>query len=144
VIIDRAAEEAAIAAHIAANGVTRLDDSIDPVDRAIDLWRAEKAAASGPGGGMRRAMRKTRLATPVKRAHKKRIPQRRSGTAREAPSTRVGDGADHAVGAQPAASFQIISDLAYAFWERDGHVHGRDVEHWLAAEAILRTTPPPA
>jgi len=27
-----------------------------------------------------------------------------------------------------------IAERAYAIWEREGRVHGRDVRHWLQAE----------
>jgi hypothetical protein len=88
--LDRAAEEAAIAAHIAVHGVTRLD-SVDPVERALDQWRAEKDNKAGSGGGLRAMMNARRnqrrmkpkpagltLATPAeptpkpKRSHKKK------------------------------------------------------------------------
>lgn len=32
-----------------------------------------------------------------------------------------------------------IAQIAYELWEQYGRIHGRDVEHWLEAEAILRT-----
>jgi hypothetical protein len=88
VTLDRAAEEAAILAHIAAHGVTRLD-SVDPVERALDQWRAEKENKAGSGGGLRAMMNARQyqkrmkpaavstLATPVepkpKRSHKKKV-----------------------------------------------------------------------
>ena len=31
-----------------------------------------------------------------------------------------------------------IAACAYAIWEREGQPHGRDVEHWLQAEAQLK------
>jgi hypothetical protein len=44
---------------------------------------------------------------------------------------------DHHCGWPPA---DRVASLAYALWERDGRVHGLDVQHWLTAEAILRNT----
>jgi len=35
-------------------------------------------------------------------------------------------------------SREEIAVLAYSFWEQDGHPEGRDLEHWLMAEAQLR------
>lgn len=29
--------------------------------------------------------------------------------------------------------------IAYYIWEKDGGVHGRDIEHWLKAEAVWET-----
>jgi hypothetical protein len=31
----------------------------------------------------------------------------------------------------------LIQRRAYELWEQSGHPHGRDVEHWLAAEKEL-------
>jgi hypothetical protein len=33
-----------------------------------------------------------------------------------------------------------IAKRAYALWELEGHPAGRDVDHWLAAEAELEAT----
>jgi len=38
--------------------------------------------------------------------------------------------------AQP--SVEEIALCAYGIWEREGRPVGRDLEHWLQAEAILR------
>jgi hypothetical protein len=32
---------------------------------------------------------------------------------------------------------RAIREKAYALWEQDGHPHGRDLEHWLRAEAEI-------
>jgi len=37
--------------------------------------------------------------------------------------------------AADAARHQKIAARAYALWERDGCPHGRDLEHWMQAEA---------
>jgi hypothetical protein len=34
----------------------------------------------------------------------------------------------------PNAGQTVIQERAYAFWEREGRPHGRDLEHWLRAE----------
>lgn len=31
---------------------------------------------------------------------------------------------------------QEVQQIAYHIWEREGHPQGRDLEHWLKAEAI--------
>ncbi len=33
--------------------------------------------------------------------------------------------------------FDEIAHIAYELWERDGCIHGRDIEHWCAAEHIV-------
>jgi hypothetical protein len=33
---------------------------------------------------------------------------------------------------------ELIAALAYSIWEQEGRPAGRDVEHWLQAEAQLR------
>lgn len=35
-----------------------------------------------------------------------------------------------------------ISERAFALWEQDGRPEGRDIDHWLAAEAEIRTGSP--
>lgn len=32
---------------------------------------------------------------------------------------------------------QAVQALSYQIWEREGRPHGRDLEHWLQAEAEL-------
>lgn len=42
---------------------------------------------------------------------------------------------------------QQIAERAYAFWEQEGCPHGRDLDHWLQAEAEIaagRSNPPDA
>jgi hypothetical protein len=31
-----------------------------------------------------------------------------------------------------------VSEAAYYIWEREGHQHGRDLDHWLRAEVEVR------
>ena len=31
-----------------------------------------------------------------------------------------------------------VSEAAYFIWEREGHPHGRDLDHWLRAERDVR------
>jgi hypothetical protein len=33
--------------------------------------------------------------------------------------------------------FDEIARIAYELWERDGCIHGRDIEHWCQAEHIV-------
>jgi topoisomerase IA-like protein len=33
----------------------------------------------------------------------------------------------------------MIREQAYRIWEREGHPHGRDMDHWFEAEASLGT-----
>lgn len=33
--------------------------------------------------------------------------------------------------------FDEIARIAYELWERDGCIHGRDIEHWCEAEHIV-------
>lgn len=33
--------------------------------------------------------------------------------------------------------FDEIARLAYELWEREGYIHGRDIEHWCEAEHIV-------
>jgi len=53
-------------------------------------------------------------------------------------------GKDKAAEAAPSSSSngEISSDdiafAAYCFWEQDGRPDGRDLEHWLRAENLLR------
>ena len=35
---------------------------------------------------------------------------------------------------------QSVAEHAYAIWESEGKPHGRDVDHWLRAEAELAGT----
>lgn len=160
-LIDRAAEEAAIAAHIAARGITRLPE-VDPVERALEIWRAQREDGGtqttfvrlhkkrgrprkNPDGAGSGTAPKTLADKPRQAglredegtaalAVAQEYLEERSGTAREAPSTCMWDG-NCAVGAQPAA--QIIATLAYALWEMEGRPHGADMRHWLTAEAIM-------
>lgn len=43
----------------------------------------------------------------------------------------------------PAPTHDEISAYARAIWEAEGRPHGRDLEHWLMAEANLRRARPP-
>jgi hypothetical protein len=61
---DRPSEEAAIAAHIAQHGITRLPP-VDPVARALELWSTERQ--DKPRGHHGDAMRGA-----ISRAHRKR------------------------------------------------------------------------
>jgi hypothetical protein len=159
-VIDRAAEQAAIDAHIAARGVTHLPEA-DPVARAIELWRAEKLEPRG--------MRKT-VAGRVKRAkRRKEAMHHNSGPQTTAPSRRGNNAMAPAMitaGADPpavrkevmqhtgpptdepadnatapamiaAGADPPIAALAYALWEMEGRPHGHDLRHWLTAEAIV-------
>ena len=38
---------------------------------------------------------------------------------------------------------QQIRELAFEIWQKEGCPVGRDVEHWLSAEAIWKSTHPP-
>jgi hypothetical protein len=44
--------------------------------------------------------------------------------------------------AEPSSPRQLnsqdVATCAYLIWEKEGRPHGRDAEHWLQAEAILR------
>jgi hypothetical protein len=31
-----------------------------------------------------------------------------------------------------------VKEAAYYIWEKEGHVHGRDLDHWLRAETDVR------
>ncbi len=31
-----------------------------------------------------------------------------------------------------------VKEAAYYIWEQEGHVHGRDLDHWLRAEKDVR------
>ncbi|NTW18024.1 MAG: DUF2934 domain-containing protein [Syntrophaceae bacterium] len=33
--------------------------------------------------------------------------------------------------------FDEIARIAYELWERNGCIHGRDIEHWCEAESIV-------
>lgn len=33
--------------------------------------------------------------------------------------------------------FDEIARIAYELWERDGCIHGRDIEHWCTAEHVV-------
>jgi Protein of unknown function (DUF2934) len=156
-VIDRAAEQAAIDAHIAARGVTHLPEA-DPVARAIELWRAEKLEPRG--------MRKT-VAGRVKRAKRRKEAMHHTRAKKAGPHqdnatapAMTAAGADPpamrkevmqhtadtitgplhnatapamiAVGAAPP-----IASLAYALWEMEGRPRGHDLRHWLTAEAIV-------
>jgi hypothetical protein len=33
--------------------------------------------------------------------------------------------------------FDEIARIAYELWERDGYIHGRDIEHWCEAEHVV-------
>ncbi len=33
--------------------------------------------------------------------------------------------------------FDEIARIAYELWQRDGCIHGRDIEHWCEAEHIV-------
>lgn len=35
--------------------------------------------------------------------------------------------------------FEEIARIAYELWEREGYIHGRDIEHWCEAEHIVIT-----
>jgi hypothetical protein len=37
----------------------------------------------------------------------------------------------------PSERRQAIRERAYAFWEQEGYAEGKDVEHWLRAEAEI-------
>ena len=39
---------------------------------------------------------------------------------------------------------QAIRERSYLIWEREGRPEGRNLEHWLLAEAELRAEPRPA
>lgn len=164
---DRAAEEAAIAAFIATKGVTRID-AVDPIDRAIEQWRREKDNKTGAGNGMRAMMqaRRTRPrkvtqpqavmpAAKPKRSHKKKIVAAVLVPAAEPWFAAAMRGPEKGGEHGPMVSSDLhrdrhgpvgcvapledqVRDLAYALFERDGRVHGLDIQHWLTAEAILR------
>jgi len=34
--------------------------------------------------------------------------------------------------------YEEIEMIAYELWEQTGRVHGKDIEHWLEAERIVR------
>jgi hypothetical protein len=34
--------------------------------------------------------------------------------------------------------YEDIEKIAYEFWEQSGRVHGRDLDHWLEAERIVK------
>jgi ribosomal protein L7/L12 len=38
----------------------------------------------------------------------------------------------------PSLNHEMIAECAYFLWEKAGRDHGRDVAHWLEAEAMLR------
>jgi Protein of unknown function (DUF2934) len=126
-VIDRAAEQAAIDAHIAARGVTHLPEA-DPVARAIELWRAEKLPDRPRG------MRKT-VADRVKRAKRRKEVMQHTVDAITGPLHNATAPAMIAAGADPP-----IASLAYALWEMEGRLHGHDLRHWLTAEAIVTAT----
>ena len=31
-----------------------------------------------------------------------------------------------------------VKEAAYSIWEKEGHLHGRDLDHWLRAENDVR------
>ncbi len=39
---------------------------------------------------------------------------------------------------QPELNPADVAACAYMIWEKEGKPHGRDAEHWLQAEAMLR------
>jgi Protein of unknown function (DUF2934) len=166
-VIDRAAEQAAIDAHIAARGVTHLPEA-DPVARAIELWRAEKLEPRG--------MRKT-VAGRVKRA-KRRATSRTRKEVMQHTGPPTDEPADNAMApAVPAAGADLpdtegdhmgmmirpkpsttatasmapnkavwqdyIAKLAYSLWEREGRPAGQDLHHWFTAKAFLSHQPWP-
>jgi hypothetical protein len=38
---------------------------------------------------------------------------------------------------------RAIRERAYAIWEDEGHPHGKDLAHWVRAEAEMRVFNPP-
>ncbi len=39
---------------------------------------------------------------------------------------------------EPEMDPMDVAACAYLIWEKEGKPHGRDVEHWLQAETLLR------
>ena len=39
---------------------------------------------------------------------------------------------------RPEPTHEEVASLAYATWEHDGRIPGRDLKHWLLAENQLR------
>ena len=46
--------------------------------------------------------------------------------------------------ATPTPSHAEIAAKAYALWQQDGCLPGRDLDHWLRAETLLNRTNTPA
>lgn len=40
----------------------------------------------------------------------------------------------------PAISDAAVAERAYGIWEQEGRPEGREIEHWLRAEAEMRAT----
>jgi hypothetical protein len=81
------------------------------------------------------ASRKSKPArsTTVKPATEKRAPRKTSaaGAVRGSARTKV-------TPRPPEPTCEEIALCAYGIWEREGRPAGRDAEHWLLAEALLR------
>ena len=39
---------------------------------------------------------------------------------------------------QPELNPMDVAACAYLIWEKEGRPHGRDIEHWMQAETLLR------
>lgn len=152
-LIDRATEEAAIAAFIAARGVTQLPE-VDPVERALEIWRAQREDGGTQTTFVRLHKKRGRpkkirnperavVADPEPSASEGVDPmmaQEGEGETAARPRGPGGGPLDETgvrikpeAGGNPAP---YIATLAYALWEMEGRTHGADVRHWLTAEAI--------
>lgn len=80
-------------------------------------------------------------ATPKSAAPAKKtasVPRARARTAHPTVSVADIEKTPAPLPADPGQLQQLIAETAYRIWESEGRPSGRDVEHWLEAERLVR------